>query len=110
MTNAKLDADAVEHDKSILAITVDSAELESLHAEYESLVRSSPPWLQWLAAHALNSLDECIELRPLDDGLVAATGASQFRVTAQVSNAHRLLVAALRAGNGQSSVGIEFPL
>ena len=91
-----------------LSISVDSAETVALLDELNALMDQSPDWLRWLAAEVLQHLDEGVHLTAIDGDQSAAPATSDLRVLAKPAHKLVLLVAALRAGNGQGGVLVDF--
>lgn len=91
-----------------LTISVDTSECESLLADLEMQLSGSAPWLRWLASEVLQHLDEPVEFLPIDSNLLSASSAGDLRIVAKPAHRLALLVAALRAGNGDSGVLVDF--
>ncbi len=93
-----------------LTLSVDSAPMTAAAAEARALLDQSPPWLRWLAVQAFENFEYTIDLVHVDGMHISATGARELRTVAQPADKLVLWLAALRAGNGQSSgiVGGEF--
>lgn len=95
-------------DELKLTISVDSTDVQILLEEAQCLIEASPTWLVWLTAEAFQRLHEVVDLLPIDGDDAVATSAGYLRTRAQPAHELVLLVAALRAGNGQPGAGIAF--
>ena len=89
-----------------LTVRVDSRDALAMLAEANELLSQSPDWLQWLAAQALHSSKESFQLVAVDCDDDTATPADHVRLLAKPSEGFRLLVSALRAGNGKGEFGV----
>ena len=92
-------------------IAIDQAQVDAVTAaagEIGRLLKASPPWLRWLAAQALEGFQDGVDLTSGDVERVTV-GTSELRVHAQLTDQYRLLLAALRAGNGEGGGGVAFP-
>lgn len=101
-------AKAVTSVDARVAILCDGSAALDFVAEAQRLIAISPLWLRWLVAHAFQGGQESFNLLCIDRDCDSASSASDVRVLAQPSDRFRLLVAALRAGNGDREVGIVF--
>lgn len=82
-------------------LKVDAAQAFAAISEVEAAIAASPPWLRWLASHALQGLKESIHFS-VDGGLrPTQEGAHDLLVVAQPTDGLRQLLASVRAGNGQ---------
>ena len=88
--------------KGPLTLTVDGAAVAATVEEIAQLLKSSPEWLQWLAAQAFEQFQHSSDLVRIDGKCVPTGLAGQFRIGAQPGQKLLLLLAALRAGNGQA--------
>ena len=89
-------------------IHCDTTDLQDLLKESAALYAQSPDWLRWLYRELLEHLEHGVELVRVDLERQATTPANQIRVLAQPTDKLVLLLAAMRAGNGQGSSGIDF--
>lgn len=101
-------AKAIPSANARVSILCDGTAALDIVAEARRLLDTSPPWLQWLAAHAFQRCQESFYLFGINRDCDSATSTSDVRILAQPSDRLRLLVAALRAGNGDREVGILF--
>lgn len=91
-------------------LVADTQPMMEAIAELKALIAQSPPWLQWLAVEAFKSFQHSIDLVAVDREHGPAVNASQLRVVAQPADKMLLLLAALRAGNGQGGGGVDFEI
>lgn len=91
-----------------VTLSVDTTEVQALIAEAEALIAQSPDWLRWLASEAFEHLQSHIDLFAIDQEFSAASNTDELRIGAQPTDQFRLLVAALRAGNGQPCGLVDF--
>lgn len=94
-----------------MRLAIDPAQAETITAqvgEIGRLLQASPPWLRWLATQALEGFQEGVELTSGDLERVTA-GTSELRVGAKLADQYLLLLAALRAGNGEGGGSVAFP-
>ena len=75
--------------------------------ELKALIAQSPPWLQWLAVEAFQNFEHSVDLVCLDDKAVSTPGTKDLWIGAQPGHKLVLLLAALRAGNGQAGLGVD---
>lgn len=95
-------------DELKLTISVDSTDVQILLDEAQHLIEASPAWLVWLTSEAFQRLHEVVDLLPVDGDDALATSTGYLRTRAKPTHELVLLVAALRAGNGQPGAGIAF--
>ncbi|WPQ33684.1 hypothetical protein [Achromobacter xylosoxidans] len=91
-----------------LTFHCDAEEAQALAAEVQRLIQDSPPWLQWLVAQALESGQAAFDLFQVDGNRDPASAAGDVWFLAKPTERLRLLVAALRARNGDREAGVFF--
>lgn len=91
-----------------LTLQVDSDEAIELAREATELLKRSPAWLQWLFAEAFERGEEGFDLVLVDPDRDPAAGAHNLRLLAKPTERFGLLVAALRAGNGEPVAEVLF--
>lgn len=87
---------------STVHLSADPAPALEAMEELKALLEASPPWLRWLAVELLEHFDYSVDLVRVDSECDTTPGTSQLRVAAQPTQKVLLLLAALRAGNGQA--------
>jgi hypothetical protein len=88
-------------------LSIDCGQALAAVDELRSLFEQSPQWLQWLASEAFQGFHEGVDLLRVDNKFVPAGSAGDLRVGAQLGDKLVLLLAALRAGNGQAGAWVD---
>lgn len=92
-----------------IKVHVDSEDATAQIAEFAALMERSPAWLQWLLGEAIaGAPDEPFEVLDVGTEGFPAAGAFDVGVRVQVPKRFSLLLAALRAGNGQEDPSVVF--
>lgn len=104
------DRDAEAKPADTLKVHWDRAEYDSLMRAFDELMESSPPWLQWLVARAIDGIpaDKLWGVLQIDTDGFPAAGAFDIAVRIQPSESLLKLMAALRTGNGQQGAAVVF--
>jgi len=90
-----------------ISIQVEGSEFQALAGEAAQLLSASPEWLRWLASEAFEGSHELVELLAVDGDNGSALRAGHLWVLAKPTHKLVLLVAALRAGNGDGSAFVD---
>jgi hypothetical protein len=96
-----------------LTLVVDKAAAADVVAQVQQaqdLLQTAPQWLQWLATLAFEHLQERLELLRLDSDNAAAAATGELLLRPDLAREFVLLVAALRAGQGDGEAWVQLEI